>query len=385
MKLRFLLIFAFYFTFLIAEDDDSTSTFQYQFKTLKEIPSTTVKNQGKSGTCWSYATISFLESEILRETGNEVDLSEMFIVRNTYANKAIKYIRLHGANTFAEGGQSHDVTDIMKTYGVVPQEVYNGFEIDGKVDHKEISKVTKAFLDAVLDSRYLTSKWFEAFSGILDTYLGENPEKFEYNGKKYTPKSFMTDYLKIDPSDYVELTSYTNYPFYEKCCLEVPDNWSYDCNYYNLPIDELEAVIDNALEKGYSVCWDADVSDKFWTPDTFDYAILPTKAFEDTIEDKWDDKIKGQIEEKLVDQELRQETFDNFNTTDDHLMHLVGNAEDQFGNKYYKIKNSWGSKDKQFNGYYYVSQSYFRQQTICLMVHKDSVPKKIRKKFKNKM
>ncbi|MBN2281864.1 MAG: aminopeptidase [Candidatus Marinimicrobia bacterium] len=369
-------------TRLHSENDTTKTTFQYEFKTLTEIPATTVKDQGKSGTCWSYATISFLESEVLRNTGEKVDLAEMFFVRNTYLNKAKKYVRLHGANTFAEGGQSHDVIDIMQTEGALPQESYNGFEIDGEVDHKEISKVTKAFLDAVVDSRYLTTKWFDAFTALMDTYLGKIPQDFQYKGKTYTPESFLSDYLKIDPNDYVELTSYTNYPFYEKCCLEVPDNWSYNCNYLNIPIDELELVVDQALEKGYSVCWDADVSEDYWTPDTLDIALLPTKAYNDTIEDQWDKKIKGFVEEIEVDQELRQQTFDTYQTTDDHLMHLVGLAEDQQGNKFYKIKNSWGNEDHQYDGYYYISKPYFRLKTLCLMVHKDAIPKKILKKFK---
>ncbi len=383
MKLKFLLLIMvlFLFTnFLIA--NDSTETFTYTFKNIYRIKNTPVKDQGSSGTCWAYATISFLESEVLRETGKEVDLAEMYIVRGSYAKKARKYVRLHGANTFAQGGQSHDVIDMMNEHGIVPEQEYPGLKIDGEVNHKEISKVTKGFLDAVLDSRYLTNRWYKAFNGILDVYLGEMPTKFNYQGQEYTPKNFLENYCAINTEDYIELTSYTNYPFYQTCCLEVPDNWSYNCNYYNVPIDDLEQAVDHALKKGYSICWDADVSEAYFSPDTLDIAILPTDAYEDTIEKKWDGKIKDFVEEKEVDQALRQETFDNFHTTDDHLMHLVGLVEDQQGNLFYKIKNSWGTEDKQYEGYYYISKPYFRMKTIALMINKNALPGSLKTKLK---
>ena len=383
MKLKFFLIFAvcFRFTILIAEED-STETFKYEFKTLIEIPSTIVKDQGKSNMCWVYSTLSFLESEVLRKTNQEVDLSEGFIVRGTYTHKAQRYVKLHGLGNFAHGGQAHDVTNMMKLYGIVPQEIYNDLEMDDEVNHHELERVTKSFLDAVIDSRHLTSKWFEAFSGILDTYLGERPKYFHYDGKKYTPLTFMSDYLKINPNDYIEFTSYSNYPFYEKCCLEVPDNWDNNCDYYNVPIDDLEDIVDQALEKGYSVCWDADISEKYFTPDTLNIAIQPTRAFEDTIEKIWDDEIIGYVKEMFVDQEARQQTIDNYITTDDHLMHIIGIVEDPKGNKYYKVKNSWGYDVENFDGFNYVSKPYFRMKTIALMINKEAVPRKIRKKFK---
>jgi bleomycin hydrolase len=359
---------------LFAEDDGCDSTdFKYEFITKFEVKSTEVKDQGRSGTCWAFGTVSFLESEIFRETGREVNLSEMFIVRGTYADKARKYVRLHGANNFSQGGQCHDVTDQIRQAGIVPQSVYPDFVVEEKIDHGELSNVLTNMLEGILDSRYLTEKWYPAVNAVLDVYLGEMPKKFIWEEKEYTPQSFTQDYLKLNPDDYIEITSYSNYPFYETCCLEVPDNWSYNCDYYNVPIDELVEIVENGIKKGYSICWDADVSEEYFTPDTFDIALLPTKAFEDTIEDQWDGKIKGYVDEMVVDQAMRQETFDNFRTTDDHLMHLVGIAEDQRGNKFYKIKNSWGTEDRQYDGYYYISEAYFRLKTVALMINKKAL------------
>jgi bleomycin hydrolase len=265
------------------------------------------------------------------------------------------------------------VTDQIRQAGIVPQSVYPDFVVEEKIDHGELSNVLTNMLEGILDSRYLTEKWYPAVNAVLDVYLGEMPKKFIWEEKEYTPQSFTQDYLKLNPDDYIEITSYSNYPFYETCCLEVPDNWSYNCDYYNVPIDELVEIVENGIKKGYSICWDADVSEEYFTPDTFDIALLPTKAFEDTIEDQWDGKIKGYVDEMVVDQAMRQETFDNFRTTDDHLMHLVGIAEDQRGNKFYKIKNSWGTEDRQYDGYYYISEAYFRLKTVALMINKKAL------------
>ncbi len=366
---------------LFATNPDSTQQFQYDFSTQHEIAHTSIKDQGRSGTCWAYATLSFLESEILKKTGKKVDLSENYIVRHTYSEKARKHVRLHGANNFSQGGQSHDVTNIIRNNGAMPESAYPGFKVDNEVNHKELSKVLNKFLEGVLDTRYLTDKWYSAFNSVLDVYFGEIQENFEYKGSDYTPNSFTKNYLQLNPDDYIEMTSYTNYPFYEKCCLEIPDNWNYNCNYYNIPIDDLEKTVDRALKNGYSVCWDADVSEDYFSPDTFDLALVPTDAYEDTIEDKWEGTIKNYVEEKIIDQELRQKTFDNFHTTDDHLMHLVGVVKDQQGNKWYKIKNSWGTDDQQYDGYYYISQSYFRLKTIAIMINKKALPTQLRTKL----
>lgn len=381
-RICILLLLTFVAVTVMAEEKDAdSSAFKYQFTPKYEIKNTEVKDQGRSGTCWAFGTISFLESEVYRKTQKEVNLSEMFIVRGTYDEKAQKYVRLHGVNNFSQGGQCHDVTDQIQKYGIVPQDIYPSFTIEDKIDHEELSNVLTKMLDGVLDSKYLTKKWYPAFNALLDVYLGKRPENFEYDNKKFTPEQFASEYLKLDADEYIEITSYSNYPFYEKCCLEIPDNWSYNCSYYNIPIDELEKTVDYAIEKGYSICWDADVSEKYFSPDTHDIAIIPTKAFKDTIEDEWDGKIKDFVEEKEIDQELRQETFDNFRTTDDHLMHLVGIAEDQNGNKFYKIKNSWGTKNKQYDGYYYISRSYFRLKTVALMINKDALPSDIKRKL----
>lgn len=343
----------------------------YEFTIEQEVKRTPVKNQYRTGTCWCFATVSFLESEILRMGGEEVDLSEMFIVRQTYPRKASNYIRLHGNSTFGQGGQSHDVLEQVSCFGVAPEEIYDGMCIgEKKHNHGEMASVLKGFLDGIVKKRggKLTSRWMDAFKAVLNVYLGTPPEKFKYKGKTYTPKSFA-EHLGIDAKNYIELTSYTHHEFYKGCRIEVPDNWTYNCQYYNLPINVLEKVIDNAIKKGYSVAWDGDVSEKDFSSRKTGYAIVP-------LEDREEDSK----EEKEITQELRQKTFDNFTTTDDHLMHIVGIAHDQDGTKFYLTKNSGGT-DRKNEGYVYMSRSYVRLKTIALMIHKDALSGKLKSKL----
>jgi len=286
--------------------------------------------------------------------------------------KAEKYIRYHGLTNFGQGGQAHDVMIAWEKFGIVPEEVYPGRKSPDEVhNHSEMVAVLKNSMDAVINTRgKITGNWKAVCESILDIYLGTNPSEFEYNGKEYTPKSFV-DELGINPNDYVEITSYQKYPFYEKFVLEVPDNWT-NSEYYNVPMDDMMKIIDNAIKNGYSVAWDGDTSEKTFYRKK-GYAVIP-------IDDESEDEESKELlpeQEKVITQEMREETFNNFQTTDDHLMHLTGIAEDQQGTKFYYTKNSWGTKYK-YGGYWYLSESFVKLKTIAIMVHKDALPEVIK-------
>lgn len=367
----------------------------YIFESLYEVPVTAVKDQHRSGTCWAFAGISFLEAEVLRLAGEQTDLSEMYIVRNAYADKAVKYVRLHGSSNFGPGGQGHDVINVVRSHGLIPEKYYEGLEIgEEKHNHGELDAVLKAFLDAVVKRRggKISPVWLEAYTAILDVYFGRVPASFEVDGAAYDPAAYAAS-IKINPDDYIELTSYQVYPFYEAVNLEIPDNWSDDL-YHNLPLDELMAVIDHALENGYSVCWDGDVSDRgFSHRDAL--AILPEKDLESaggTERARWENltddekakelySFKAPGNEKTVTQDMRQEYFDNHSSTDDHLMHLTGIVKDQRGTRYYVTKNSWDDDSNKNGGYLNMSESYVRLNTIAIMIHRDAIPEKIAKKL----
>jgi len=380
-------------THLYGQENDADTA--YIFETLAEIPHTTVKDQHRSGTCWSFAGIAFLEAEVMRINGRETDLSEMFIVHNAYADKGLKYVRMHGSSNFGPGGQGHDVINVLADYGIVPESVYAGLEIgEEKHNHGEMDAVVQGFLDAVIKKRggKLSPKWFEAYNAILDIYLGPIPASFEDEGKEMTPITYAES-LEINAEDYIEFTSYSIYPFYEMVNLEIPDNWSGNL-YYNIPLDEFMEVINASLEGGYSICWDGDVSDRGFSHRN-GIAILPEKKVDNlsgTERERWEKltesekgkelyafKIPG--DEKIVDQDMRQEHFDNYTSTDDHLMHLTGIVEDQHGTRYYITKNSWDDDSNDKGGYLYMSDAYLRLNTVAIMIHKDAVPEKIAKKF----
>jgi len=355
----------------------------YQFTVDIELPHTPVKNQYRTGTCWCFSTTSFVESEVLRIGKGEFDLSEMFTVRHTYPKKAELFVRRHGDATFGQGGQSHDVFNSIKCFGMVPESVYSGLNIGEKLhNHSEMFSVLNSMVNAVVKRRggKLTPRWEEAFDAVLDSYLGKVPESFTYKGQSYTPKTFAEKVLKFNPDDYVEITSYSQFPFYSQCMLLIPDNWDFNDKYYNVKIDELEHIVDSALKKGYTVVWDGDVSDRNFNSRTKGYAIVPKKDWEDMTKEERNKKITEPVEEKNITQEMRDKAYDNYASTDDHLMHIVGIAHDQKGNKYYYIKNSGGS-DRKFNGYMYMSKAYFRLRTIAIALHKDAVPRKIAKKL----
>jgi len=320
----------------------------------------------------------------------EFDLAEMFVVRNTYPRKAINYVRLHGNANHSEGGQSHDVLEQIRRIGIVPEAVYPGLNIDEKRhNHGEMVAVLQGILDGILKraGTRVTPRWLDAYESVLDTYLGKVPQSFVYNGATYTPKSFADDYLQLKYDDYVELTSYDLYPYYQKCRLEIPDNWTYNANYYNIPVDDLENVVDRALKNGHSIVWDGDVSEKDFSGGRSDtangtgYAIVPEKDWEDKTKAERNEKTSGPVAEREISQDMRRKTFDNFATTDDHLMHIVGLAHDQKGTKFYLTKNS-GGIDQSNGGYIYLSRSFFRLKTVALLVNKAALAPEIREKLR---
>lgn len=397
MKLSALfLLFLFLSASVFAQDDKKDIDNGYVFTTIKELKYTPVKNQYRSGTCWSFSALGFIEAELMRMGKGEYDLSEMFVVRKVYQDKAVKHVRMHGHFNFGGGGALNDVTDIIKKYGIVPESVYSGLQYgEEKHVHGELDEVLGDFLDGILKNKNkkLTPAWQDAFTGILDAYFGEEPKKFEYEESIFTPRTFADEFLKIIPDDYVLFTSYTHHPFYEKFILEVPDNWSW-AGLYNVPVDELVQIMENSVDMGYTVSWASDVSDKgfSWSNGV---AIVPTKNVEelDGLEkDKWEKLTKKEQQKKLynfdepgeekeITQEMRQEAFNNYETTDDHAMLIVGTAKDQKGNEYFKVKNSWGTEKHIYDGFFYASKPYVKYKTMSIMVHKDVVPKAIAEKL----
>lgn len=369
----------------------------YQFTDVKVIETTPVKNQNRSGTCWCYSTMTFLEAEILRAGGEAVHLSEMFAVRHAYMKKAEMYVRMHGHLNFAEGGAAHDVTEVIKEYGIVPNEVYTGMNYGTELaDFHEITPVMTAYLDAVIKAgdtsrRPLTTAWKRGFNAILDEYFGELPETFVWKGKEYTPKSFAES-LPIDMDDYIDLSSFTHHPFYEQFVLEVPDNWMWGL-IYNLPMEEMMRVVDHALENGYTLAWGTDVSEKGFSR-TKAIGVIPEtdpKSMSGTEAERWGSLTAKEREaalysfekptkEREITQEMRQEAFDNYETTDDHGMVIMGTAKDQNGTIYYKVQNSWDTV-KPYDGFWYFSKPFVAYKTTDLMVNKKALPKDIAKKL----
>jgi len=387
-KLNVFVVLLLLLTSLSAQEDSG-----YVFKKIIEIPTTSVKDQYASGTCWAFSGVSFLESEMAKKNKEKIknvpDISEMFIVRKTYEDKAIQYIRMHGNLNFGAGGSFADVFNVMDKYGLMPEEAYTGLNYGTKKhNHHELDKVLKAYVESLKDENHLTTAWFAGYCGILDAYLGKVPEKFTYNGKEYTPRSFADDYIKLKADEYLSFTSYTHHPFYKQFVLEVPDNWCWG-QYYNIPMDDMVKIVDNALENGYSVLWAADVSEAYfsYTDGVAVVPDLPMKQLVVTERARWErknNKSKYHLDkpgkEKQITQEMRQQAFDNFETTDDHGMHIVGLAKDQNGTEYYIVKNSWAESNK-YKGYIYVSKAFFKYKTMDFSVNKNAVPDKILKKL----
>lgn len=366
----------------------------YQFTEVAKVPATPVKNQASTGTCWCFATTSFMESELLRTGKGTYDLSEMFIVRQKYMNQLQdNYVR-HGEGNIGQGSLSHTFKHAFDQVGIVPEEVYTGINYDSdRHNHGEMVHYMQAIAETAVKMKKRSPQYDQLIQNLFDTYLGKLPEKFTYQGKEYTPKSFAAS-LGLHMDDYVELTSFTHHPYYTMFDVEVHDNWEHE-KMYNLPLDELMETMDYALKNGYSVCWDGDVSEKGFSfkngvainPEVKkvdDYATTDRARFE-----KMDEK--GRLEEVYkfehpypevkVTPEIRQEGFEAFVTTDDHLMHLTGMANDQNGTKYYVTKNSWGTERNAFGGYLNMSESYVRAKTIYIMLHKDAIPQAIKAKL----
>jgi bleomycin hydrolase len=366
-------------------DEEKDLSTAYQFTVEVEVERTPVKNQYRTGTCWCFATISFLESELLRTGKGEFDLSEMFVVRNTYPQKADNFLRLHGTANFSQGGQAHDVMNCIRRHGLVPESSYSGMEIgEDRHNHGEMVAVLTAMMDAVLlrKGKRVTPRWSDAFNAVLDEYLGQSPGVLTYDGKEYTPQQFNETVLQLDPDDYVELTSYSHHEFYSRFRLELPDNWDYNGEYFNVPIDDLERIIEYALKNGHSVVWDGDVSEEEFNSKKMGYAVVPEIDWEDRLheEQELDKVFIGPVKEKVITQALRQKTIDNFTTTDDHLMHIVGLARDQEGTRFYLTKNSSGT-DRKNAGYMYLSQAYVRLKTTAILVNKAAIPEDIASKL----
>lgn len=381
---------------IFAQEEEIKEEKGYVFTEDITIPHTSVKNQYRSGTCWSFSGIGFVEAEILRTTGKDVDLAEMFCVNHTYSDKADKYVRLAGNLNFGAGAEFTDVFRVIEKYGMVTEEAYAGLEYgEEKHTHGELDELLKSYVDAIVKNknRKLSPVWHEGFDKVLNTYLGEMPETFTFEGEEYTPASFR-DMLNINVDDYIEFTSYSHHPFYEAFAIAIPDNWLW-AEWMNVPMDDMMTIIDNSLEKGYTIGWGADVSDKGFSWKN-GVAVIPDAEknnLEGTEKEKWEalttkEKQKaafsfdGPTKEKVITQEMRQENYDNYKVTDDHGMLIVGTATDQDGNKYYKIKNSWGTESHVYDGYFYASKAFVELQTIGIAVNKEIVPKNIMKKLK---
>ncbi len=352
----------------------------YEWEVIVDLDKTDIKNQNKTGTCWSFAGNSFIESELIRIGKGQYDLSEMYVVRMTYLDKADNYVRYHGKTQFGQGALSHDLLKSIEKYGIVPEEIYSGNSESGKHNHSEMFGILSDIVSRVVRTspNDRTTKWKDAYESVLNVYLGVVPTEFEYMGKKYTPQSFA-NILGIKASDYIDVTSFTHHNFYDKFILEVPDNFSRGY-YHNVKMNEMLEIAENALMNGFSVDWGADVSEKGFSSDN-GLAINPMDLKE--IERKKDDIKWDSIYTELeITQEIRQIDFDNYLTQDDHGMHIVGIVKDKLGRKYFIVKNSWGSELRGREGYLYVSYGYFMHKTTSISVHKDAIPLDLKSKMK---
>ena len=369
----------------------------FEFTVVKENPITSIKNQNRAGTCWCYSSLAFIESELLRMGKGEYDLSEMYIVHNTYLDRADKAVRTHGDASFSQGGSFYDVIYGMEHFGLVPESEMRPGVMYGDTlsNHNELSAVSDAVVAAIAKGKHRSLQsdkegkllWKKAIEAIHDIYLGERPEKFTYNGREYTPASFYES-TGLKASDYVSLTSYTHHPFYSSFVLEIQDNWRW-AQSYNLPIDELLEVFEYAIMKGYTIAWGSDVSENGFTRDGI--AVLPDvdKVQEMSGSDMAHWLKLSPAEKKLTTkpqpqkwctQEERQLAYDNWETTDDHGMQIYGIAKDQEGTRYYMVKNSWGESGP-YKGIWYASEAFVRYKTMNIVVHKDALPKHIAKKL----
>jgi len=380
MKNTFLSIILFIASTIIFAQEDTvvqvniSNELKYEFTTVIDIEATTIKNQGKTGTCWSFSASSFIESEIFRTSGETIDISEMFNVRNTYKTKSWIYYMRQGKAQFSEGGLAHDVLNSVKQNGLMPESAYSGLLGGAKThNHEQIVPVLQKALDTSIKknqgSKY--NSWKFAVDSILNAHLGTPPKKFKYNQQEYNPKSFLK-MTNINTNNYITLTSFLHEPFNSAFILNIPDNFS-NGSFYNIPLNELVDEVDSALKKGFTLALDCDVSEKTFSS-KFGIAVIPSDPA------KNEKSLTYIIKEKKITPEFRQQEFENFNTTDDHLMHIIGLVKDQNGTEYYKVKNSWGINSERVGneGYIYISKAFFKLKTISVMVHKDALNKKFK-------
>lgn len=399
MKKMFAAVFLFVLCTNIAAQEvppaRPATTQKYEFRDIRVLPATPVKDQYRSGTCWTFSGIGMIESELLRKGKGEFDLSEMWIVRNAYLEKAIRYARMHGNSNFGGGGAADDVPYIIDKYGIVPEEIYPGLGYGTeKHVHAELDAIVRSYMDAVIanPNKTLSAAWQKGLESILDAYLGPKPEKFTYKGKEYTPRTFAAA-LEIDPDDYVLLTSFTHHPFYAPFVLEIPDNWRWS-QAWNIPLEEMKAVIDRSLAEGYTINWAADVSEKGFRHKQ-GFAVVPIQKIEElsgSEKGKWtslsEEEFKnmtavpdGVVPEREITQAIRQQAFGNYETTDDHGMLIVGTADNQYGTHFYKVKNSWND-DGAYGGYFYASEPYVLYKTTAVLVHKNALSRQLRDKLR---
>jgi bleomycin hydrolase len=353
----------------------------FKFTDVINLATTSVKNQGSSGTCWSYSTNSFLESEMTRIGKQPVELAQIFSARNVYVEKGKNYVRMHGAVSLGDGGALHDVLNMYKKYGAMPQEVYTGLNYGtSKNKFAEMGGLIEGFLAAVVKNPNgeLTPNWEKAYAAVIDSYLGDVPKNFIYKGKNYTAQTFAKEIVGINPDEYIEMSSFTTAPYYTKTMLMVPDNWSFD-QVYNVKMNDMTNIIDNALKNGYTVAWATDVSEKSFSWKN-GVAYIPTKLADDMSAEEKAEMFNGPKPELEITEEMRQKAFDNYQTTDDHGMHIVGLAKDQTGKEYYIVKNSWGATND-YKGFLYVSKNFVKYKTTAFLVNKGGIPADIAKKL----
>jgi aminopeptidase C len=375
---------------LEAQDGDDG----YGFTTIREVPVTPVKNQSRSGTCWCFSGTGLIEAELLRTGKGTYDLSEMFIVNKSYADKAEKYVRLHGFLNYAQGGAFADVLHVFAHYGAMPRDAYPGLKPgDTTHVHGEMEQSSFNYLKSIISNPEgkLSPVWKKAHQAIIDSYLGEIPATFTCSGKEYTPARFAES-LQLNFDDYISLTSFLHHPFYTTFALEIQDNWRWAPS-WNLPLDELMQIFDHAVNSGYTVAWAADVSERGFTRDGIAVAVdLEYMETKGSDQERWvglsrterDAKIRELLKKPCKELDItpimRQEAYDNYETTDDHGMLIYGIATDRTGKKYYKVKNSWGT-DNRYKGTWYVSESYAAYKTISIVVHKDALPASVKNKL----
>jgi bleomycin hydrolase len=368
----------------------------YIFTEDVRLKCTPVKNQFRSSTCWAYSALGMLEAELIRTGKGEYNLSEAFIVYHTLSQKAIDYVRWNGKINFGPGGAFHDVIAVIEQFGIVPNTMYNGLVIGEKnFVHNEMDNVLTGYVETIVKNpnKKLTPVWHKGFTGVLDAYIGKIPEKFDFQGKTHTPMSFAQS-LGLKWSDYRTITSFVHHPYYEDFILEIPDNWMM-APAYNVPLDDMIAIIDDALNNGFTVAWASDVSEKGFSWKN-GVAVVPDEDNPDvsgTDRDRWEKlsnkdkteelyKFDKPVKEKTITPQMRQESFDNYQTTDDHGMVIIGRAHDQNGTKYYIVKNSWGNDDHKYEGYFYASETFVRYKTTDIMLNINAISKELKKKIK---